>query len=74
MIRTIRYRVSHISLGAVHGAPVEATSPDAIRLLGWIDEGHGADFLPECRRGDVIEIDYDDSEDRRGIAIDARKI
>lgn len=69
----IVYRVTRIWLGTVYGCNV--ADPDAReRYLGNIDDGYGPDFPPECRRGDLLEIEYDDREDWRGVPVDARKI
>lgn len=67
MIATRRYVVSRVSLGPGDSGRLEVYSSE--RYLGCV----GAP-LPECRRGDTLEIEYDDAEDPRGEPVAARLI
>jgi hypothetical protein len=67
MTATVRYLVTSVR---GDGDQVYGHTPiGEIRYLGRV----GAD-LSECARGDTIEIDYDDSIDKRGELVAARKV
>lgn len=67
MITTVRYLVTAVR---GDGDQVYGHAPiGEIRYLGRVDVD-----LPECKRGDTIEIDYDDRDDPRGEPVAARKV